>query len=223
MGLAYIRRQTKTDRYILSTLPVFYASMRRDGAAFLSDDGSGHLCTVTGATWGSQGRTFVSGNYITAPVAQMNFTSGDFSILIWVKITSLAAQGELLCRGAYQEDGYRFYITTDGNFSFDTWQLGAAQGSYAFAGDIVINNWNFLGITRTGTSVKLYKNAIDRTQSVTSHTNPLTSTRTVKLGIYDDLSIDPMVGTIGEVLGYNRVLSPGEIQQIYLATKWRYQ
>ena len=64
--------------------------------------------------------------------------------------------------------------------------------------------------------------AID-TDILGSHTDPVSSSRTIKVGIHDDKFTSPMAGIIGELLAYNRALTPMEIQNIYLATKWRYR
>src|SRR3990167_5915362 len=40
------------------SLVLYLPLWKKDGSSFMSDDAYGHLATVTGATWGSQGRTF---------------------------------------------------------------------------------------------------------------------------------------------------------------------
>jgi len=223
------QRTIATERYILLTMPVLYLPLYRlDGASFTSADGHGHTCTVTSATWGMQGRNFNSAtpDYIEIPATstQFNFTSGDFSIIMAVKLDSLAAIVELFCRGAFQVDGWRFAINAAGGLFLTTNQTPAAnQDTSSSNGDIVATNWHTVGATRAGAAVKLYKNGVDVTSATNTHVNPTTCARTAKIGVYDDKVSNPLDGIIGEVCIYNRALTPIEIQQNYIQTCWRYR
>lgn len=67
-------------------LPLWHDSLT--GATFTSIDSSGYTATVTGATWGNQGRIFDGNDFIsiTSP-----FASGDnFSVTFWFKQTTRA-------------------------------------------------------------------------------------------------------------------------------------
>ena len=212
--------------FIFDPSLVFYLPLHElDGASFMSKDKHGHLATVTGAVWTPRGRSFDGIDDIInlGNSSLFNFTSGDFSILLWVKPGTITdTDYELFNRGVVNTDGYRFFHR-NGGFQFWTHQVGAAQQTTSNLGLVSVDVWSLLGMSRSGNSVRLYHNNIDVTNVAGSHTDPLTNTRDTFLGTYGDGASAPYAGLIGEVLGYDRVVTPLEIQRIYLSTRWRYQ
>lgn len=211
---------------------VFYAPLWRPdlaGSPFQSPSPYGipsHTCTVTGATWGIQGRTFAGGDDLIelndgSTASPLNFTSGDFSIIIRMKTDNLTGANNLFNRGAYNDTGYWFRVGTNGSLDVFTFQTVAGQSSASSAGSIVVGTWYTVGFSRAGASVKLFINGVEDTASPGSHTNPATCALAGVIGSYQKSS-DFFYGTIGEVIIYNRALSAGEIMNNYLATKWRY-
>ena len=214
-----LRKPGISRRGLVLDLPLY----KLDGSSFMDRSAYGHLATVTGAIWRPDGRGFEGDDYVELTSTQMNYTTGAFSIWAWVKVTSLADNRVILIRGLSLADGYFLYIGSGGEIIFYTYQASASQVSYSAAGTITTGNWNLIGVTRSGSSARVFKNVVDVTNTVGTHTNPLTNVvRTVKIGIYDDKVSSPMVGIIREVGSVNRVLSQGEWQRLYLATK-RYQ
>ena len=60
-----------------------------DGASFMSKDAYGHLCTVTGALWTSQGRDFDGiDDSITLPTAFDSLT--DLTLEAWLLCNNAA-------------------------------------------------------------------------------------------------------------------------------------
>ncbi len=195
------------------------------GNIIKSKDSIGHLCTIMDATWGSQGRTFVGANadYINlAADSVMNFISGDFTILVWFKPTTISITQYLFVRGLLSTDGYMLAVHSANRLTFYGNQAGANQQSYSAGSTIANNTWYCGGVARTGTSVRVYLNGKDSTATAGSHTDPLTSARTVKIGVYDNLTGNPWYGLMGELAVFNRKLNASEMMQYYLATKWRY-
>jgi len=82
------RSRTITDPNLVLYLPLH----RLDGASFMSRDAYGHLCTVTGALWTPQGRSFdaVPDDYITVPDHSVFDISAELTVLVWVKCANLA-------------------------------------------------------------------------------------------------------------------------------------
>lgn len=196
------------------------------GTVFKSQDLYRHTCTVTGATWGSTGRVFDGNDYIEVnpTPTQLDFTTGDFSFAMWIKPTTIAGDDRsLIYRGSYQVDGWYCYLASTGAITFTTNQLAARQNSASSAGDFVINEWAFLTVTRIGSTCKIYKNVADITfTGPGAHTNPATSSRTVKIGIADDKASDPYIGIMGEHWVFNRAITTAEMTNILNVTKWRY-
>lgn len=209
-------------------LPLWWTEL---GGSTIVDRMASTSCTVTNATWGTQGATFGGNGYIEltndgSTASPLNFTSGSFTIWAWVKTTNLAVENIILCRGLLDSDGYYWVIPAAGRLQFYTYQGAASQTTYSDVGQILINTSYFVSLTRSGAACKTYKNVgatvTDITSVAGSHINPVTCARTTKIGIYDNKVYSPFIGTMGEIGVQNRVLSILELQNIMLATKWRY-
>jgi len=133
---------------------------------------------------------------IVASFTQLDFTSEDFSVVVRVTIDSLANHRTLLCRGLLSNDGYDLFISTSGAMYLRTSQDGANQQSASSAGAIVINTWYTVGISRSDASVIIYKDGADVTSSSGTHINPLTSSRSAKIGVTDNKVSIPLDGQI---------------------------
>jgi len=209
-----------------------------DGASFMSKDAYGHLCTVTGTLWTPRGRYFDgSDDWINCGnPATLQFASADaFSILAWIKpdllnyrvilskmetagdykgymfnTGSLVAQGsdklELVLRVALNTNN--IFIYSDDPISTDTWTMVGFtyDGSLTAAGVKLYGDGNILAYT-------IYHNNLTGELQNT--------TEDVLIGVRG--TEKDYKGLMGELVVYNRALTPLEIQHNYLATKWRYR
>ena len=210
------------DPSLMLYLPLY----QLDGSSFISRDVHGHLCTVTGALWRPNGRNFDgSDDYIEIPATstQLDFTSEDFTIFMWVKFSDVSSSHILFLRSDFSTTGYYAIVRSTASIRFYTLQAGpTSQTSATSASEVTTGVWYNLVFVRDGTSVKIYKDTVDRTTSSGTHIDPDTDAGVTRIGIRRDNAND-FAGTIGEVWVYNRALTPVEIQRNYLATKWRYQ
>jgi len=221
--------------FILDPSLVLYAPLHQlDGASFMSRDAYGHVCTVTGALWRPNGRTFDgTDDLITVPseTALDNAIDGASTLLAWINPASDGEGdlGRILDKSYYQagvsdEAGgyvklrlYQPFTGTDGQ-----WKTTDAI--------VPINTWSCVGFTydasATTNDAILYVNGLSK--AVTEETGPPTETRRSSAGV--DAVIGNRAtaaytfdGLIGEIWIYNRALNPLEIQHNYLATKERYR
>lgn len=206
---------------------------QKDGATFMSDDAHGHLCTVTGATWGIQGRTFDgTDDKISIPHnAVFNVSTGDFTAVVWAKVVSFADARTLVVKEiAGGGTGILSSVNTDGTLWFRVRQDASNYAILSGAGQVLsINTFYHIVFLRTGTTLKAYINGVQSTGLTQSGlgagggSNPDSAASSFVLGLRSDNSFD-FYGTMGEALFYNnRALSPAEIQHNYLASRWRYQ
>lgn len=151
-------------------------------------------------------------DYITIPAAhtQLDSTSEDFSIIARIYIDSLVTGRMVWCRGLMNTDGYFFLPESNGALRFVTCQAAAAQTTLSAAGDLVINTWFTIGVSRNGASARLYRNGVDVTAAPAVHIDPLTSARIGRIGIYDNLASNPYDGKIAFLRIYNYALTAGQ-------------
>ncbi len=196
-------------------------------SSFKSVDAYKHTATVTNATWQPDGRTFAGADWINCGNnSVLNFTSGAFTIIVIAETNDKTDNQRFFNRGVFGTggagEGYELFFS-NGEIKFRTNQVGAAQDSLA-AGAIAANNtWYHIAATRSGTTGTIYSAGVDVTTTPVAHTNPATSTKDARIGIYFNETEGEWIGTIGEVYIYDRALSAAELLYHKSKTLWRYQ
>ena len=195
-------------------------------------DRTKHSLTITGATWGYQGRNF-DGNDDRIVLAS-NITKGltALSVIVWVNPTDKSASHTLLGD---------FTSFTDFSLIFDVKDI-AATGTYqncvwlngeTASYDVLLGNstthpygqWAMMGFTWAPNTVSHYFNGeSDGTDTYTDTQLETTVTYNTTIGsYYPGAGGQNVLGMIGEVIIYNRVLSAGEMMRLYQSLKWRYK
>lgn len=191
--------------------------------------GSTYNATLTGSslpTWTNSGKfgKALSLNGTTAYIdsgSNFNYTSEDFTISYWINLNSLttnvADQGPVpIYKGGYQANGYYSQINANGGIGFSTNQSGANQSSSAPSGTISTGTWYQITYIRTGTSVRIYVNGVDKTTTAATHTNPSSSSDTFQIGRYQGTGTPIYTnGIIDEIKVYNYALTADEVKLDY--------
>ncbi len=194
-----------TDNLVLN-LPLYLLY----GDSFVSEDIYHHPCTVDGAIWTSLGRDFNGDDKVDCS----DFSAYNDYIEIWFKITASAQQTLVQFTAGTPNnligiDGQNLWIRT-----------GIVQ--YAFYGDNPLTLGAFYHLVvyhaPVSTEYKVWLNTIEifPTDSAASG-----GAYGIDSYIIGGINFGYLVGTIGEIREYQS-LSTAEIEQNYLATKWRY-
>jgi len=151
-------------------------------------------------------------DYIEIPAdqTQLNFTSEDFSIIARVKVNDLSGTRQIFERGSGSVDGYAFRITTTGQLYFIASQSGAFQTVTSSEGVIVAGTLHTVGLSRSGASVRLYGDGVDRTTGTPNITDPATCNRTAFIGVREYLLSYPFDGKIAYLGIWRYALSAGQ-------------
>ena len=222
------------DQSLVLYLPLY----ELDGASFASRDAYGHLCTVSGATWGIQGRTFdgIDDKIVIPDNPVFSFGNGltdvAFSLLAWIKLTDASVNRFILTKETTGLQEWSWQVLSDNTFRFcaiDNSALVQATRTYTFS---LFGQWVFLGGSYNGVGgataangITLYENGAVKTSTANNNASYVAMedlTASVQIGARGQADTW-FKGSIGEVFVFNRSLSPLEFQNIYLATKWRYQ
>lgn len=225
------RREVATERFIRSSKPVLYTPLWKldsgpSGGQFLSADGIGHVCTVTGALWTPQGRKFDGiDDVIDVGDIVFNPGTGGFTMMAWVKTTDITLP-YLISRYSVNPD-WRMAIDNGPFTAYIIWR-DAGAGICVGDGVKVVNdnNWHLLAAVRDTTAhlgIIYVDGLFDASHADTSVDVTAPAGTSLTIGALKNDGTNSLDGTIGEALIYNRALTPLEVQRIYLATKWRYQ
>lgn len=163
--------------------------------------------------------------YLSAgTTTDFNFTTGDFSVAMWVNMESLVTDAALVNHGAFNEDGWQINL-------FDT--SGGVEVRFSTTGASTRARWDsilsagagyqHLVFTRTGTTIRCYVDGIDQgaPDSSTISGNPQSNTsRPLYLGAASQsgsgyAAFQFLDGQMDEVGIYTRVLHYGDVLDLY--------
>jgi len=186
-----------------------------DGNSIVSRDACGHLSSVNGALWRPYGRHFDgTDDYIEIAHNSAYDQITEFTAMAWV---------------TYQAHGV--VMGRDNGAGTRVWKLrgasrevfGAGNGGYDGFSVPTDGSWYFLTMTyKPEVAVKIFVDDRLALEEAITGTLGTAADEAMRIGSRLDGG-EYHGGNIGEVWFYNRALTPPEIQQNYLATKWRYR
>lgn len=217
---------------------VFYAPLWRPdlgGSTFTTIGDGGiptHLCTVTGATWGIQGRTFDgSDDKITIPHSTVFNITNELTVEFWFK-TSAGDDGYIINKGwKAGELGTNhpwFFVNVGGGtprrIQFNISDNSPLQQDLISDTQLVANTFHHVVGTATNSLSTLYFNGVFEKSATLSGLPFGVNTADVWVGMRNANGANgfPFAGTVGEVSIFNRAFTASEVQQNYLTTKGRY-
>ncbi len=198
-------------------LVLYLPLWKLDGGSFTDKSAYGHTCTVTGAVWGVQGRTFDrDDDRILIPNhASLNMGTSDFNLFIWVKFTAIDATNQYVF---YKEADYSLRVAND----VMTFTIAGVAAATADTTSLSPGVFYLLGVTydQTNDLVSYYINGVLSSQPAFATEGSGASI--LSLGIAPDLTQE-LGGVAGDIFIYKgRVLTPQEVQRLYIKTKRRY-
>jgi len=225
--------------FIFDPSLVLYLPLHRlAGASFMSRDKHGHLCTVTGALWRPDGRSFDGeDDYIEMPdfAAYKELNGKDLSSFVWFRTSLDVNTNFRLLIGTYTT------LTLGPPTPNQSWVLGYGHNSDPNQNVVLCNcrrdnaaetvnaegttqvndgNWHYGGFVKRGLDIEAWVDGVkEDTASLTQDGNT-DNNQKLRLGVTYARYLDALISL---VMIYNRALTPLEIQRNYLAAKWRYQ
>lgn len=215
---APVRRNFPIDGLVLYA-PLWHPEL--NVSPFTSKDLNAHSCSVTGATWGIQGRTFDGvDDYINCgSAASLHFGGTAITVLAWLKPSALTDEQIIKHRDILdaQSGNWQFYLLANGGLYFNFWSGGVnKEGLSTNTGFMSTTSFNFAGVTYDGSNIKHWHQGVQ-------NGNAVAATGTIDTVTFPVLiAARYLAALIGEVYLYSRALSAFEILQIYLSTLWRY-
>lgn len=197
-----------------------------DGGSFKSRDAYGHPGTVTGAVWCPQGRYFDgSDDEIVIPHHANLSLTGSITIQAWIKL-SIIDSGYILSKIAPGHYNYDFlFESANKRILFELYDGTNDPMAYSKNNSVAeAGQWYFVeGVLRKGINAQVFVNSVGGTAVSDATTVGVANSSNVKVGNRSAISNNYFNGVIGEILVFNRALTPLERQRIYESTRWRYQ
>ena len=211
-----------TDGLVLCLDAGNSASYPGSGTVWNDLSGNGNNGTLTnGPTFSSANKGSIvfdgTNDYVNTT---FNSQLNNFTAHVWFKSTVRTNYARLLDKN-YQTG---FFMGRPDAVSSNTWSAGVKQSSNFSTLSLNDALWNFMAMTRSGTSLTTYANGIINTNTTTCGSGTIDTTYlSIGATINDGGGQrDWLNGNISQVLIYNKVLSTSEILQNYNATKGRY-
>ena len=158
----------------------------------------------------------------TNDYVQTSYTTqlNDFTICSWFKSNSSGSWARI----ADKDYDTGFWFGRDGS-SANSWGGGVKTGSNFNYITLSNNQWHFLVMARTGTSLTVYGDGITNTNTTTCGSGSIDATALSLGGTINDsegTQRDWFTGNIAQVSIYNKALTASEVAQNYNALKGRY-
>jgi len=207
------------DPSLVLYLPLY----RLDGASFMSKDAYGHLCSVTGALWTPQGRSFDgSDDYVDC--GNIQDLAQEFTVELWSNRSgSTCSYGCLIgIDMTHWSDigGFAIFDQNDGRIEARIRNASESASDFLnIETDVPNNLWRCYSVTWNKPTLTVYRNGA-YVDSNTWNYDIAWNVFKTRIGRWGNIWF---YGLIDEVRIYHRCLTPLEIQHNYLATKWRYQ
>jgi fibro-slime domain-containing protein len=174
------------------------------------------------------GTFLLDGNadYVDFGKTPTNFPTGDISVFVWVRPTTLTNGWNIILTKWFQD-----YAGTGGysDFHYAIYPSGASyyqnlytttQSNLFGSTALFVNNWYQMGFVISGGTMQMYLNGVP---DGASRTNSRTNYTQSSLWLGDARSgVGGFIGNIGSVLIYNRRISSDEVLQNFNATKHKY-
>ncbi len=184
-------------------------------------DKIGHLCTVTGTTWGYQGRTFVADDNISIPNhASLVLGTSNFTLISWFKTTK-QTQGVVFMKRGGAGNWYTFYVTAAHILKLELSGTDNSAGSSTvttglWVQGIIVRNY-------TANTCQMYVNGVAETVTVTGNMNiDVTNTAAITIGRYA-AGTETFVGSQGEDWIIPRAFTANDAKQNFQRNQWRYK
>jgi hypothetical protein len=236
------KRRWLLDPNLVLYLPLWHRACT--GSSFGSrNPGTLHTATVTGATWGSQGRTFDGvDDRLTLPAnaSFYNVFASSFTLIMWVKPIAITNGKKVIFDKPFTSHVSPFYqvnmtinnddfggLSTDKHYGFNLWNTVVNEylNVEAAANSAVVGRWSHLAAVFNSVSPSLtfYIDTVQAGQDTTPSGTYSNYATGAALGMLLNVSAYKSNEITGDVLLYNRALTLAEVTHNYLATKWRYE
>lgn len=219
-----------TTNGLVLYLPLYSTDLQ--GSPITSKDASQTSCTVTGATWGSQGRTF-DGTDDDVRMTSPTFATNETGTMIWWEKSSVLG-GYSPCFSdvaGIGVDEFRLIHNANGSFDLDVIDNGVNDVIRTDnTGLFSTSRFSFVAIVSSGTAWSIYHGtptAAPTLQPVTLITGgnngdwfgDLSTAQTFAVGgLVRATLVADWAGVAGEVWIYNRALTLAEITDNYKET-----
>ncbi len=213
----------KEDWFLDPRLVLYLPLHQLDGASLASKDKHGHLFTASGALWTPRGRSFDGiDDQIVGPVIPFNTYPG-MTILAWGSRT--AGGRKFIVSAGYAPWQFQVGLAGTDRLSIEL-QIDGTY--YHIAADtatpVIQSTGDFyqMGFTHNLSSGRwvFYVNGLPYTPGIQIGT-AYSGANAIRIGTHVGLT-GFWGGILSEVSIFNDALPPGEIQQNYLETKWKY-
>jgi hypothetical protein len=193
-----------------------------DGAAGRSRDACGHRLTVTGASWRPGGHAFngTSDHIACGSLSALEVTTGDFSVVVWGNLTDYTGGHRTALGGSLDA----VHLQVRQNSGSIVLSKPSTANAPAAATVMPLRRWVMLAAVfdshRATGNLAYYLDG--RSDGVVTF-NVDFAGLVNQVGAGNNGGTWFWAGRLGDIRLYRRRLAPGEVQAVYLATKWRYR
>lgn len=151
----------------------------------------------------------------TAASVDLDVTAGDFSICLWAKAVDFR-NAYIFTRGRFNQFGWELATRIDGSIRVYTNQSGKAQYTSSKAPILSLDDWVFIGFSRSGHSITIFRDGEDWVAGAASHSDPLSNTSyPLRIASNNESSVNWFKGMVALPRIWARSLSAAEHRMMF--------
>ncbi len=132
--------------------------------------------------------------------ANWDFGSGDFTIDLWLRATSIVGTKALVSQWGGSGNNGSFYFAQTGQAVIFNWSInGSSESSVGNVGTILLNTWTHLAVERTTTTIRFFQDGAAIGTGVIGTDTIFNSTRVLNVSTYQDGAGQAIGGWVDEV------------------------
>jgi len=151
------------------------------------------------ATYGGSGYFDGNGDYLTAPSnTAFAFGTGAYTVEAWVYLTAFDSASSIIFSAASATNAFNIGVDNNGSFGLSKYGVGGILSTSA--GDIKLNSWNHVAVSRNSTSsndTRLYVNGVLKTTGTDS--NDWTVSSAPIVGGFSTFSTYDVIGYLSDL------------------------
>lgn len=161
--------------------------------------GNAQIDTAQSKFGGASGLFDGAGDSINTPShTDHDFGSGDFTVEFFLR-RNTATLGHIVGKWATTNRGWVVYSKANGNIQFSYSTTGSNFIDPIDSGGLALNTWYHIAVVRSGSTLTLYINGVQRESSNIGAASFFASTRILEVGHQNSINYAPLDGWIDEL------------------------
>ena len=145
----------------------------------------------------------------------LQFGTGDFSVILWIKPSRLGQAGYIASKGiAWNNDWWLLYQHSNNRLLFKTYDISPNKMATSTT-SVELGEWYLIGGVREGDKIYIYVNGVQEDYANITTEDSFSGTYPLTIGVSSRYHGNPYKGETDDFKTFSRALSPKEMAEYY--------